>query len=132
MTDEHDGSPQDVADVLAVSRAWSRAIATNDVAGIADATTDDWVIVSDTGPSDRAHFLDVVARGRLRHSAMDLASEPRLVVRGDVALLTARFTNTAHVGDETFEADEWTTDVFLRRHGRWRCALSHITAAREP
>lgn len=91
---------------------------------------DDWGIVSETGPSSHAHFLEMVASGTLRHSAMDLASEPRVRVLGDVAVLTARVTNTAHVGDETFEADEWTTDVFVRTDGGWRCVLSHITPVR--
>jgi ketosteroid isomerase-like protein len=26
-------------------------------------------------------------------------------------------------------SDEWTTDVFVRRDGRWLCVLSQITAA---
>jgi hypothetical protein len=38
-------------------------------------------------------------------------------------------TNTAHHLGRRFEADEWTTDVFVRRDGRWVCVLSHITPA---
>jgi hypothetical protein len=35
--------------------------------------------------------------------------------------------NTAEFGGQTFDADEWTTDVLVRRDGRWLCVLSHIT-----
>ncbi|MFJ9637699.1 hypothetical protein [Streptomyces sp. NPDC101178] len=31
-----------------------------------------------------------------------------------------------------FMADEWTTDVFVRGGGHWRCVLSHITPAAPP
>jgi hypothetical protein len=43
--------------------------------------------------------------------------------------VTGRVTNTAHHRGQRFDADEWTTDVFVRRDGRWLCVLSHITAA---
>jgi hypothetical protein len=59
---------------------------------------------------------------------MDRVGPPRVRLLGDVAVLVARVTNTAHHRGETFEADEWTTDVFARRQGRWVCVASHITA----
>ncbi len=48
---------------------------------------------------------------------------------GDTAVLTGRVTNTAHYKGQRFDADEWTSDVFVNRNGRWLCVLSHITAA---
>ncbi|MFJ7178635.1 hypothetical protein ACIQXA_20040 [Streptomyces massasporeus] len=38
-------------------------------------------------------------------------------------------TNTAPYRGERHDADEWTTDVFVRRQGRRLCVLSHITPA---
>ncbi|MFD8224345.1 hypothetical protein ACFV16_09270 [Streptomyces massasporeus] len=38
-------------------------------------------------------------------------------------------TNTAHYKGERYDADEWTTDVFVRRQERRLCVLSHITPA---
>jgi hypothetical protein len=58
-----------------------------------------------------------------------MKGEPRVKVYGDTAVLTARVTNTAHFGGQQFDADEWTTDVLVRRDGKWLCVLSHITAA---
>lgn len=59
---------------------------------------------------------------------MASVSRPRIRVYGDTAVLTGRVTNTAHYKGR-FDADEWTTDVFVNRNGRWLCVLSHITAA---
>jgi hypothetical protein len=60
---------------------------------------------------------------------MTSVSQPRIRVYGDTAVSTGRVTNTAHYKGQRFDADEWTTDVFVNRNGRWLCVLSHITAA---
>ena len=112
-----------------LGRGWAEAIVSNDAERIAGYMADEWVMVSETGVSPRHEFLAVVASGALTHSAMDIVSEPRVRVHGDTALVTARVTNTAHFGGRRFDADEWTTDVFVRRDGRWRCVLSQITPA---
>lgn len=121
--------PGDEAEVVAVADAWAEAIVANDADRIAAFMADDWVIVSDTGWSAREDFLAVVRSGDLTHSAMDRAGDARVRFYGDTAVLTARVTNTAHHRGERFDADEWTTDVFVRRDGRWLCVLSHITTA---
>ncbi|MER7112755.1 nuclear transport factor 2 family protein [Streptomyces sp. NPDC000229] len=121
------GDPGDeLADVVA---EWAAAIVANDAERIGAHMTDDWVIVSQSGVATREHFLSLVASGELTHSAMELVGEPRVRIHGDMALFTGRITNTAHYGGERFDADEWTTDVFMRKDGRWRCVLSHITPA---
>jgi ketosteroid isomerase-like protein len=117
------------AELVAVADAWAAAIVANDADAIAGFMADDWVIVSASGISPAAEFLAVVRSGELTHSAMTRVSEPRIRVHGDTAVLTARVTNTAHHAGNRYDADEWTTDVFVRREGRWRCVLSHITAA---
>lgn len=89
----------------------------------------EWVIVSASGVTPREHFLSLVAAGELTHSAMELVGDARVRVYGDTAVFTGRVTNTAHHLGRRFDADEWTTDVFARREGRWVCVLSHITAA---
>ncbi|MEU1280897.1 nuclear transport factor 2 family protein [Streptomyces sp. NPDC005805] len=117
------------AELRRLAEEWAAAIAGNDPARIAAFMADDWVIVSESGVSTREQFLSVVRSGDLTHSAMDLVAPPRIRVYGDTAVLTGRVTNTAHYRGVRHDADEWTTDVFVRRHGRWQCVLSHITAA---
>ncbi|SMD16431.1 nuclear transport factor 2 family protein [Kibdelosporangium aridum] len=117
------------ADLVALSKEWAAAIVSNDATLIGSYMADEWVIVSESGVSPKDQFLAMVASGALTHSAMQMVSEPRVQVYGDTATITARVTNTAHHQGQQFDADEWTTDVFVRRDGRWVCVLSHITPA---
>lgn len=113
--------------LLTVLDDWQTAIVANDADAIATFMTDDWIIVSETGITPAARFLDLVRSGALTHSAMQRVGEPHIRHHGDTALLTTRVTNTAHFQGRRFDADEWTTDVFLRTDDHWRCALTHIT-----
>ena len=117
-------------ELLALAAAWADAIVANDAARIAAFVTDDWVLVSESGISLGSEFLALVESGALTHSAMTAVGDTRVRIWGDTAVLTARIVNTAHYRGRRVDADEWTTDVFLRRHGRWVCAVSHYTAAR--
>jgi ketosteroid isomerase-like protein len=116
------------AELVAIAEDWAAAIVSNDAGRIAAFMADDWVIVSESGISPKEHLLSVVESGELSHSAMDRVGETRVRVYGDTAIMTGRVTNTAHHRGRRFDADEWTTDVFVRRDGRWLCVLSHITA----
>ena len=116
-------------ELVAIAKAWAAAIVSNDATRIADFLAEEWVIVSESGIGTREQFLSLVASGDLTHTAMDIVSEPRVLVYGETAIVTGRITNTAHYAGRRFEADEWTTDVFVKQQDRWRCVLSQITAA---
>ncbi|NLU68406.1 nuclear transport factor 2 family protein [Streptomyces sp. HNM0574] len=115
------------APFVRLAEDWAAAIVTDDPVRIGEFMAEDWVIVSGSGVATREQFLALVGSGDLTHSAMDLATRPRVRAYGDTVVLTARVTNTAHYRGQRFDADEWTTDVFVRRDGRWLCVLSHIT-----
>ncbi|MGW7510435.1 nuclear transport factor 2 family protein [Streptomyces massasporeus] len=127
MDEEPD--PADELHLARLAKSWAEAIVSDDPARIAEFMADEWVIVSASGIDPREKFLSLVASGALAHSAMDLRTDPRVRIHGDTALVTCRVTNTAHYRGERYDADEWTTDVFVRRQGRWLCVLSHITPA---
>ncbi|MET0885144.1 MAG: nuclear transport factor 2 family protein [Mycetocola sp.] len=116
-------------ELLAVAGSWAEAIIANDPARIAAFVTEDWVIVSESGISPGTDFLALVTSGELTHSAMGTVGPTRVHVLGDTAILTARITTTAHYGGVRSDADEWTTDVFVRRDGRWLCTLTHYAEA---
>jgi uncharacterized protein (TIGR02246 family) len=117
----------DTEKLVALADAWSEAIVSDDADRIAEYMTEDWVIVSWTGVTARDDFLAYVRSGALGHSRMEGVGERRVRVYGDTAVLTVRVVSTAQFGGEDIDADEWTTDVFVRRDGTWRCALTHIT-----
>ncbi|CAM4021579.1 nuclear transport factor 2 family protein [Nocardia ninae] len=107
---------------------WMAAIVANDAVRIADYMTDDWTMVSENGITSAAEFLAFVQSGALTHSAMQRVGEASIKHYGHVAVLTVRATNTAHYQGDRFEADEWTTDVFVETEQGWRCSLTQITA----
>ncbi|TWF76008.1 uncharacterized protein (TIGR02246 family) [Pseudonocardia hierapolitana] len=127
MSDETGARQAVEAELEAVEDEWARAIVSNDAARIAGFMADDWVMVSASGVTTKEQFLSVVESGALTHSAMDRVGDSRVRAHGDTALLTARMTNTAHYEGRRFDADEWVTDVFVHRGGRWLCVLSQIT-----
>lgn len=106
---------------------WAAAMVANDADRIGSFMGDDWVIVSERGISTKDAFLQFVRSGQLTHSAFEMVGEARTKAYGDTAVLTCRVVNTAHFGGQQFDADEWTSDVFVKRDGRWVCVLSHIT-----
>ncbi|MFC9180039.1 nuclear transport factor 2 family protein [Streptomyces globisporus] len=127
------GTPEaEPARLAAIVDAWAAAIVANDAERIAGFMADEWVIVSESGITDREAFLGYVRSGDLTHAAMEAVTPPRVRVYGDTATVTARITSTAHYGGRRFDADEWTTDVLVRRNEHWRCVLSHITPAAPP
>jgi uncharacterized protein (TIGR02246 family) len=114
-------------ELVALADAWSEAIVSDDADRIAAFMADDWVIVSWSGVTAREDFLSYVRSGVLGHSRMEGVGERRVRVYGDSAVLTVRVLSTAQYGGEDIDADEWTTDVFVRYDGGWRCVLTHIT-----
>jgi ketosteroid isomerase-like protein len=111
-----------------VGADWAEAMVANDAGRIGSFMADEWVIVSERGISTKREFLSFVESGALTHSAFAAVSEPRVKVYGDTAVLSIRVVNTAHFGGQRFDADEWTSDVFVKRDGKWLCVLSHIAS----
>lgn len=116
-------------ELLQIGSDWAAAMVANDADRIGGFMADEWVMVSERGISTKEHFLAFVRGGQLTHSKFQMIGDARIKIYGDAAVLTARIVNTAHFGGQTFEADEWTTDVFINRDGQWLCVHSHITPA---
>jgi ketosteroid isomerase-like protein len=114
----------------ALSAAWEQAIVANDAEAIGGFMAADWVIVSETGITKKDDFLAVVASGDLTHETFK--GEVMSVRQyGDTAIVTGRVGNNGAYKGRAFSADEWTTDVFVKSGGEWRCVYSHITTVKE-
>ncbi|MFG2017151.1 hypothetical protein [Actinomadura geliboluensis] len=72
-------------------------------------------LVADAGEDliERDEILPYCSAGHLRQPATMRSSR----------------SGTRVYGGQRFDTDEWTTEVFVLRDGRWLCVLSHITAA---
>ncbi|HKZ80411.1 MAG TPA: nuclear transport factor 2 family protein [Pyrinomonadaceae bacterium] len=111
-----------------LEREWSQAIVLNDAQAINRFMAEDWVIVGESGITEKSQFLRLVTSGDLTHEMME-ADVKRLAIYGDIAVVTSRGINSGHYKGQPFSADEWITDVFVRRDGRWQCVLTHLTSA---
>ncbi len=108
---------------------WNVGLIANDAERIAEFATPDWAFITQDGVMPGHQFLESVANGTVSHESM--SSELISVVEvGDVAVVVARVINSGFFQGERFENDEWTSDVFIRQDGRWRCELTHLTSAR--
>lgn len=124
-TTEQDNIKKELLDFGA---RWAEAMVANDAERIGSFMSDDWVIVSERGISTKQQFLSFVESGALTHSAFEMASDARVKQYDDTAVMTIHVTNTAHFGGKQLDADEWTSDVLVKRDGKWLCVLSHITS----
>jgi ketosteroid isomerase-like protein len=123
-------TPDDSSIELAETAAqFAEAIVSNDADRIASFLDPEWRLIDADGITTRKRFLDLVRSGVLTHSVMQPIGALDIRVNGDVGLVVARVLNTAHYNGAVFDADEWTTDVFVRRHERWLCVHSHVTPA---
>jgi ketosteroid isomerase-like protein len=122
-------SAQEVEDLREVARQLSEAILSNDVDRIAAHLSPQWRLVDADGITMRQRFLDVVADGSLTHSRMRATGDLDVRVYGTVGVVLARVRNTAQFKGRTYDADEWTTDIFVRDGRIWVCVHSHVTSA---
>ena len=111
-----------------LGREWAEAIVSNDAEAIGRFMADDWVIVGESGMTAKNDFLALVAAGDLTHESME-GNVKRVRVYRDIAITIARGTNSGHYKGQPFSSDEWITDVFEKRDGRWQCVLTHLTPA---
>lgn len=118
------------SELIEASNRLADAIVSNDADRIGACISDDWRLIDEDGITERGRFLDLVRSGALTHSKMHALGDVDVRVYGDAGVVLARVVNTAHFDGRTFESDEWTTDVFTRREGRWVCAHSHVTSVR--
>jgi ketosteroid isomerase-like protein len=125
-------TPDSMADALATELAgveedFNRAMVSNDVRRIRACVAEDWVLITPEGgvvPGSR--ILHVIESGELSHDTMT-KEVGRVMVYGDVAVVTARGRNTGLFRGERISADEWVTDVYRRIDGRWLCVLTQLT-----
>ena len=116
-------------EVRAVSAAWDEALIGNDASLVASFMTDDWVYVGPDGVSPKSDIIGWIASGRLAHYTMTVLGADRVVRAGDAVLVTARKASSGTWDGVPYTADEWISEVYVRRDGRWRCVLSQKTGA---
>jgi ketosteroid isomerase-like protein len=114
-------------DLIRLAHAWDRAMVENDPAAIGRYLADDWTIVGPDGTmSDKATFLELVRSGSLSHDVMT-SEDLGVRVYGDTAVVLSRGTSGGMYQGRAFHELERVSSVFVRRGGRWRCVLTHLS-----
>ncbi len=114
-------------ELLKLEKAFAEAIVKNDLEGIGRLVTDDWIIIDPNGEIvDRARFFEVIKPGALTHDMME-SEDFRVRVYGDSAVVTALTRTRGKFMGQDFSTQERATDVFVKRDGRWKCVLTHLT-----
>jgi ketosteroid isomerase-like protein len=114
-------------EILAVESLWSEAILRNDVRRMSALLAEDWVLFdSDGGALSRDRFLGVIASGDLVHDGMKLDS-PAIRIYGNTAVVSGIASSSGKYRGQPFSLRERSTDVFIKRHGRWQCVLTQLT-----
>ena len=107
---------------------WNEAVVANDPEAIRRFAEPDWVFVGENGIVAGHQFLAAVESGQVTHDFM--VSEVHDVrTWGDIAVVIARVRNSGTFERFSFQLDEWSTDVFVRRADGWRCSVTHLTSA---
>jgi ketosteroid isomerase-like protein len=112
------------SEVQAVAAAFDEALVGNDASLIAGFMTDDWIYVGPEGPVVKADLIGWIASGRLAHHSMTAVTPERAVEVGDALLVTSRRVSTGLWEGESYTADEWISDIWVRGEGSWRLAFS--------
>jgi len=115
-------------ELVKVEEEFANAIVKNNPDEIRQFVGDDWIIINaDGGIIDRERFLEVIKSGTLNHEMME-SDDIRVRVYGDSAVVSALTRSKGKFMGQEFTTHERSTDVFVRRDGRWRCVLTQLTA----
>src|SRR6516225_4740706 len=118
-------------ELLRIEEAFAEAIVRNDLESMGRLVADDWVVIDPNGEIvDRTRFFEVIKSGALTHDTME-SEDLRVRVYGDSAVVTAVTRTKGKFMGQEFNTQERATDVFVKRDGRWRCVLTHLTRVRE-
>ena len=90
--------------------------------------SDDWKIVGPDGITSKSSFLQFVRSGILTHNRMD-SDETNIDIYGDTAIIVSRGTSAGAYNGNSFSLYEWSTSVFIKTEGKWRCVITMLAPA---
>jgi len=121
--------------------AASRAL---DVATLDDIYADDIMMTNVLGEAgcNKPALLDEANRGRTAHDGAAAAGKPitssydkedlQIIVNGDTAVTSYRFVVKMQGQNINVNRRYRTTNVWMKRHGRWRVAAAHTSFVLDP
>jgi ketosteroid isomerase-like protein len=115
-------------ELLDFSTRWDEAMVTNDADEIGKFMSDDWKIIGSNGITSKSSFLQFISSGILTHNRMD-SDETNITIYGNTGIVVSRGTSAGTYNGENFSFYEWSTSIFIKIEGKWRCVLTMLTPA---
>lgn len=117
-------------ELLEFSKRWDEAMVSNDADEIAKFMSDDWKIIGSDGITSKSSFLQFISSGILTHNRMD-SDETNITVYGNTGIVVSRGTSAGAYNGNNFSLCEWSTSIFIKSEGTWRCVLTMLTPAND-
>ena len=115
-------------DLVEAVHAWDEAMVANDAEAISRFMAADWTIVGADGRiTTRDPFLAQIASGDLTHDTMT-SEDLAIRMLGDCAIVVARGVSAGVFRGTRFHEHERSSNVFVRRDGRWVCVHTHLSS----
>lgn len=114
--------------LIELGKSWDEAMIRNNVEEIAEYMTDDWVIVGSNGITTKAIFLESIKSGVVTHHQMD-SDQMTIKIYGDTSIVISRGTSAGTYNGRSFDLYEWSTSIFIKKEGTWRCVSTMVTPA---
>jgi len=122
-------SNPDEAALEALNSEWLNAYKTRDGAALDRILSDDFVAVYPDDRVMRKADLIKAATGTTRTVETVSWDRLRIMVFGDVAIVTARSSLTGVTAAKPFASSNEYADVYAKRGGRWRAISAHVVRA---
>ena len=117
----------DRSGILAVERAWDTAVVKRDVAALNRILADDFLLVWINGQiSGKRDMLQAVAARKAEIDPFE-TEDVNVRIYGDTAVVTGRFTQTAHLGERSETNQFRYTDVYHRTRRGWQAISAHAS-----
>jgi len=115
--------------ILAQERAGLEALKTGDLTAFAASTAENAVFVDAQGPATKAEVISHTAEFRLHdYTIADVRFVP---VAADSGLIVYTLSETGASHGKEFSARVHVSSLWLKRGGKWMCAFSQETAAKQ-
>lgn len=118
-------SADDEAAIRALEVKWDTANLRGDAAALDSLFADSFIMTDSDGVvRDKAEIVGELRAGRIRYTSAH-SDELRIILHGDAAVVSGRWTGTfTHNGKATTIRERFT-NFYARRKGQWRCVASH-------
>jgi ketosteroid isomerase-like protein len=123
-------SAEDEAAIRALESKWDAANLRGDAAALDNLFAESFIMTDSDGVvRHKAEVVGELKAGRIKYTAAK-SDELRIILHGDAAVVSGRWTGTFAHNGKTTNLRERFTNFYARLKGQWRCVASHGSTLR--